>query len=299
MKKVKIMLSTYNGEAYIEEQLNSLYEQTYPNIEILVRDDGSDDGTLEILRRHQMQGSIRLLEGKNVGYWKSFFYLLDDDDKADYYAFCDQDDVWLPKKVEAAVNALEKIDQQKKVMFFGGFDYYDSDMDFIGKGLRYHKKITFANALFECLPLGCNSVINQSLRDSLIQKQPTQSKSHDWWTFMVASGLGTVVYKDEVLMKYRRHQHNASATGDRFWKLLKFRIKTFFINDYFGIIRKQMKEFFDLYCEELSKEDQRLLLKLVEPSFMKRLSLVCYPHHYRQKVTDDFVVRLLILLGKL
>ena len=112
-KKVAIIMSTYNGEKYIKEQLDSLFNHTYKNIEIYVRDDGSKDKTVEILREYEKNGKIHLFVKENKGFIKSFFECLSFCDDADYYSFCDQDDVWYEDKVERAVNALNSMNQEK------------------------------------------------------------------------------------------------------------------------------------------------------------------------------------------
>ena len=92
--KITILLSSYNGEKYIEEQLNSIFNQTYDNISILVRDDNSKDGTVKILEKYAAQGKLKWYSGENLGCAKSFWDLLCNFGESDYYAFCDQYDVW-------------------------------------------------------------------------------------------------------------------------------------------------------------------------------------------------------------
>lgn len=125
-KKVVILMSTYNGEKYIEEQLESLLNQTYSDIKIFIRDDGSKDRTKEIIKQFlQKSKNIFLIEGENIGFINSFFELLNISDTADYYAYCDQDDVWMEDKIERAVKFLEKSDSNKPVLYFSNSDYYD------------------------------------------------------------------------------------------------------------------------------------------------------------------------------
>ena len=119
---VNILLSVYNGEKYLAAQLDSLFAQTYQNITIYVRDDGSEDDSLSIVRRYMQKSlsepGIRMIlleneEKRNLGYMESFWTLLRESGSADYYAFCDQDDYWLPEKVEKGVAALEKEDMRQ------------------------------------------------------------------------------------------------------------------------------------------------------------------------------------------
>ncbi|MBO6101263.1 MAG: glycosyltransferase, partial [Spirochaetaceae bacterium] len=107
-KSITILLSTYNGEKYIEEQLQSIFAQTcWQNCTLVVRDDGSKDGTLAILKKYEQQGKLRLECGENIGFVRSFFWLINNATEADYYSFADQDDVWNVNKVERAVKMLE------------------------------------------------------------------------------------------------------------------------------------------------------------------------------------------------
>ena len=92
--KVLILLSVYNGQKYLQEQLNSLYNQRGVDVSILIRDDGSSDHSIDIIRENQKDHDIKLIEGKNVGFAQSFWELVRNATEADYYAFCDQDDYW-------------------------------------------------------------------------------------------------------------------------------------------------------------------------------------------------------------
>ena len=118
----------------LEDAIISVLNQTYKNIEIIVRDDGSKDGTVDIVKEYQKNHSnIKLFEGENLGFVNSFFKLLDLAD-ADYYAYADQDDVWIENKIELAVGKLNKMDDSKPNMVFGNSDYYNEKMEFMGAG---------------------------------------------------------------------------------------------------------------------------------------------------------------------
>ena len=150
MKKVNVLMSTYNGEAYIREQLDSLYHQTYQNIDVYIRDDGSTDGTYSIVEEYSQKSNdkIRFIvipsNDKNLGYPDCFWELLRVVPKADYYSFCDQDDWWYPRKIEEAVLTLNTIDESIPALTFCKFDYYDSNMKFIRNGDFYANQPTFA-----------------------------------------------------------------------------------------------------------------------------------------------------------
>lgn len=108
LKTVTVLLSTYNGEKFLEEQLQSLIQQKNVEVRILVRDDGSTDGTVSILDRWKNDRLLNWYTGDNVGAGKSFVDLLFKVPQSDYYAFCDQDDVWLPNKLELSLLKMEQ-----------------------------------------------------------------------------------------------------------------------------------------------------------------------------------------------
>ncbi|MBR7166470.1 MAG: glycosyltransferase [Bacteroidaceae bacterium] len=104
---VQVLMSTYNGMQYIREQLQSIYAQQGVDLSLLVRDDGSTDGTLQLLDEEQQAGRLSWYSGKNLGPAFSFWDLLHNAPEAPYYAFCDQDDVWDADKLAVAVAAME------------------------------------------------------------------------------------------------------------------------------------------------------------------------------------------------
>ena len=133
-KKVAVLLSTYNGEKYVGAQLHSILTQNYKNLVVVVRDDGSKDKTVKIVKEYmENNDNIKLVEGKNLGFIKSFFELLKLE-QADYYAFADQDDIWFPNKISLAVESLNKLDDSVPNMAFSNSDYYDVNMNFMKAG---------------------------------------------------------------------------------------------------------------------------------------------------------------------
>ena len=169
-KKVAVLISTYNGEKYIREQLDSILNQTYKNIEIVIRDDGSKDSTIEIIKEYQQKNTnIILKEGTNIGFLKSFFKLLELAN-ADFYAYCDQDDIWLENKIKLAVESLEKLDDSKPNMAFANSDYYSENMEFIGKG-EEHKTFSFQNSMYECVAQGMTMTINQVAKEYILENK--------------------------------------------------------------------------------------------------------------------------------
>lgn len=297
-KKVAVLISTYNGEKYLREQLDSILNQTYKNIEIVIRDDGSQDSTVEIVKEYkQNYKNIILEQGQNVGFIKSFFKLLELAE-ADYYAYCDQDDFWMENKVELAVQTLEKADNSKPNMVFGNSDYYDENMNFMSKGEK-HKTFSFKNSLYECVAQGMTMTINQKAKEIITENVPEKCLFHDWWTYMICSGMGEVLYNDETVVKYRRFQKNATAEGQSALKIFLWRIKKLISDSGMKDIKMQQIEYKKMFYDNLSYENKKVLDIFVQEkyNFLKALKKAFYPQRLRRKLIDELMVRVLFLVG--
>lgn len=299
-KKVAVIMSTYNGEKFVSEQLDSILNQTYSNIEIVVRDDGSKDNTVNIIKEYQKKyNNIKLYEGENIGFIKSFFELLKLTE-SDYYAYADQDDVWLENKIELAVNLLNNLDESKPNMAFGNSDYYDENMKFISKGPK-NKKFSFLTALFSCVTQGMTMTVNKKTRDMIIENMPKSCFFHDWWTYLLCVSMGNVAYSNETVVKYRRRKENATSEGQGYLRLLIWRIKNLLFKDGMQDIKQQMINFKDYYYYELSDENKKIidLFSNEDYSFLNALKKVFYKGRIRTNIIDDIMIRIIFLIGVL
>lgn len=298
-KKVAILLSSYNGEKYIAEQLESLFNQTYKNIDIIVRDDGSKDNTKLIIKNYIEKGkNIKLIEGENKGYTKSFFELLKLVNEADYYAFCDQDDVWESDKIERSVESLLKLPEDKPNLFFSKFDYYDMEMNFVEHG-EEGRIYNFRNSIVECIPHGMSMCINKKARNMIVDNIPQNCVSHDSWTYMLCTGLGNIVYDDKALIRYRRHTSSVTVEGMNFIQFQIWRVKKCFFGDMIKDVKKQIIEFGNLYNNNL-KEDDKKVIKLFmneKYNFVNAVKKVFYPKRFRKKLTDEIFIRMIFMIG--
>lgn len=305
--KVVVLMSAYNGEKYIREQIDSILNQSYKNITLYVRDDGSTDQTVALLQDYEKEGKLQLLQGENLGYINSFFQVLRECEDADYYAWCDQDDVWVQDKIQRAVEKLEEKcrkapgKQDVPVLYFSDYDYYDEKMNFQKHGLDHKRGPSFENSLMDCISLGFNSVFNYNARQMMLEKCPKYCCGHDWWTYMVCAAFGRVLYdRGYYSVKYRRLGQSISPGGKNFFALQIWRFKKFFVNDYFAKIRRQLEEFFDLYKQELKKKDYQILALFVgKRTVRKTVRKIFYPVRFRQGLVEEMMVRVLFILGKL
>jgi len=212
--KVVILLATYNGSEHIREQLDSLVLQTHANWSLIVSDDGSTDGTLEIVRKfaETILQRVVIVEGPRGGFWKNFLSLIDqaDQEQGDFFAFCDQDDIWLPEKLERVIKWLESVGQQEPGLYCARTELIDKAGTRIGFSPLFRRKPTFRNALVQSIAGGNTMVINRPTRALLAQTPKTADLiSHDWWTYRLVTAAGGSVFYDPVpSVRYRQHSSN-------------------------------------------------------------------------------------------
>jgi glycosyltransferase involved in cell wall biosynthesis len=203
---VSIVMATYNGERYLQEQLDSLARQTYQNIEVIAIDDCSTDGTLDILNRfkaaHKNVTVVR--NERNIGYQKNFekgFLLA----AGDYIAPCDQDDVWLESKVETLVRHIGS-----HAIAYGNSAYIDSEGTLLGKTNRDNFAVMNFDDPMMCVVGACapgHSILVTRQLVSAAMPFPTVV-SHDTWLGFVATFNSSLLFVDEVLVHWRRHDSN-------------------------------------------------------------------------------------------
>lgn len=296
--RVAVLLSAYNGEKYISTQIDSVLSQEGVEVALYVRDDGSRDGTCAILREYEKDPRIHVEYGENVGFIRSFLSLMVSAGEADYYAFCDQDDEWLPRKLRTAVERLRICDETKPNLCCTEFDYYDASLTF----QKHHtpaRNVGFVNSLVDCVPYGFCTVINASARELICQRIPEKCCGHDWWTYMVCAARGQVVQDAAVSVRYRRHGTNVSSAGAGFLRFQIWRFKKFFAGGYFAEISAQLREFERLYGMDLTAEQRKVLSLFTEKTFAHALTKIFYPHPFRQCFTDEVFLRMCFLLGRL
>ena len=225
-KMVTVLLSTYNGENYLIEQLDSILNQTYKSIQIIVRDDGSTDRTQDILDKYQLEGKLKWYKGDNIKPAWSFMDLIYNAPKSDYYAFCDQDDVWLNDKVKIAVENLNNFDASIPALYYGTPRLVDANLMKIKKTLGCNDyMITFNEMLIESNATGCTMVFNYSLMKLLKNKKPAFIIMHDDWIYKVCLAVSGNIYHDnDVHILYRQHSHNAVGINSSSLKKIKNKI---------------------------------------------------------------------------
>jgi rhamnosyltransferase len=227
-KSVVIVMSTYNGGRYLDEQLRSLEGQMGVELFVFVRDDGSTDDTHEILNTWSKKGNLSWYAGTNLRSAKSFIDALCKAPAADYYAFCDQDDVWMPDKLARAIDALEKQTGEYKV-YISPSTLTDSNLNVIGE-MPLNYKYTIGEAIVTNPATGCTMLFNANLK-KLIEKCPPQVITmHDEWLYKLCLFMNGTIYADnESRIYYRQHGNNVVGAREPFFKALVRRSKTLFV----------------------------------------------------------------------
>lgn len=304
MKKVQVLLSSYNGEKYIKEQIDSILVQKNVSVELLIRDDGSTDGTKEILRKYQQQyENVSVLYEENVGVIHSFFNLINmADETADYIAFADQDDVWLPEKLERAVILLENkqrgVHEEEPLLYCSARQLVDEQLNYLPSAIKYPiVKPVFGNALVENMCTGCTCVINQPLLRLLKNHRPEFTVMHDFWIYLVGTCFGQAVYDEESYILYRQHGNNELGSASTLLENYKRRIKNF--KKHRGQLTRQAAELLRLYGADMPEEKRRLAEELTQyrRNLKIRWKLVAGKEVFRQRKSDDGIFRLLLLAG--
>lgn len=243
METIDILLATYNGEKYVAQQIESILNQTYKNIRLIISDDCSKDKTREILKKYEKDERVEIhLQKENLGYIRNFEFLLKQV-KNNLYMLSDQDDVWLEEKVEKTV---ERLKQENADMVFGDLEVvnknlktiYPSFNDFMLLNRKIKNKINSyeLNYLYNCVT-GCTLLSKKEFIKKILPV-PNKSKyvAHDHWIGLMVSIYGKVVYMPEKYIKYRQHGNNQIGTDKISHKFTKMeQVRKLFIDVKLGV----------------------------------------------------------------
>ena len=264
---IDILLPTYNGEKYLREQLDSILNQTYKNIRLIISDDCSKDSTPKILEEYRKKDErIELyLQKENTGVVKEIEFLLKKV-KSNYYMLADQDDVWLPIKVEKSIETLKK---QNADLVFGDLEVVDEKLetiypsfgDFMLLNRKIHKYIDSykVNYLYNCVT-GCTILSKREFIEKILPI-PTESKYliHDHWIGLIVALNGKLAYMPEKYIKYRQHGNNQVGTNkiSHGFKKLE-QVRELFINVKLGVFGTYVNNK-EKFSKELQEQNEKAL----------------------------------------
>lgn len=268
MAEIAIVMATYNGERFLREQIDSILNNSFKDFELHICDDGSTDetGAIAIEYEERNPGKVFFHKNeKNLRVIKNFLVNVKRFD-ASYYMFCDQDDFWLPKKIEHTLSfmkATENGELDVPTVVFGDAKMVDVNLK------EYHPsfqklnnldttKLDLCHLAMENKLIGCTVMFNRALWDK-IDNFPEQIKMHDWWIALIGASFGKVAFLDEPLLLYRQHGGNqVGGVSEMEYirrNITKLREQRQALYDNC----RQTKAFVDNYRQQLSSEQVKLL----------------------------------------
>jgi len=307
MPSVLILLAVYQGEQFLEEQLRSLSDQTIENINILASDDGSTDRSMAILKTAQKswkKGFFEIIQGPQDGFAANFRTLLRcSKTDADYFAFCDQDDIWDSDKLERALIFHASLDYRIPAVCGSTSRIINESGRLIGQTPQNKRPPSFQHAMVENLMPGHTMVMNKTARDVLVcTAKHIGQISHDYWIYLILTGVGGIVYQNPIpSVSYRYHQSNAIARNvswkDHFWRF--DRTLTEEVRRRASTRISALKE-----CAAILKPSARSTLQSFEKfhngkTFSERWTAIAQSGVYRQSQRGQLGLKIDCLLGLL
>ena len=266
---IHILLATYNGAKYLQEQLESLAQQKYKKWTLTISDDGSTDETIEIIKAFakKRQEQIRLLQGPSIGSsTRNFFHLIKQipvENKEVLYAFCDQDDVWLNNKLVSAVQwHASQLDDPIR-LYCGRTQYVNKQLKPISLSSNVGRHASFANALVQNIASGNTMVFNSGVLAALKKIHPENSVWHDWTTYLITTAIGgSVGFDDKAHVLYRQHETNVIGANNGLISKI-FRLKSLFKGRYKKWNDTNLSALYDIN-KEITPSSQKLLKNFCE-----------------------------------
>ena len=280
--KVNILMSTYNGQQFLAEQIRSIQDQSYTDWTLFIRDDGSSDNTKEILKDFERQDSrIHLIDSDksdNLGVIKSFHKLVNHD-RADYYFFSDQDDVWLPNKLELSLKEAQNYLADLPLMVYMDLKVVNQDLEIMTESMvksqSHHANTELVQELTENTVTGGVAMINHALAE--MWQETDDILMHDWYLALLASAFGNLVFIDQPGELYRQHSDNvlgARTLSKRFKKWIRPHI---LFAVYWDLIKNSQKQASHLLQMPLSQSNRELIeafVTIMDKSMLERFRIL-------------------------
>jgi glycosyltransferase involved in cell wall biosynthesis len=285
-------MATYNGEKYVDEQINSILASNYQDLELFIYDDGSKDNTVSILRNYENQypGKVHVYQNdSNLGHLMNFMHALSVT-TADYIMFSDQDDVWNSNKAALTIKRMKHMEAQFgkdiPLVVFTDAIVVDQDLNslnrsFFCSGHLNPYRTDLGHLLMENKLIGCTVMVNAALRRVLLSKPlPRKARFHDWWIALIAASYGKIGFVKEGTLLYR--QHGGNVVGDTgFAAYVKNRISGLQQQrEALEALYLQAGEFLELYGDTLSEKNREIIQNfaaLPEKNFLdRRITILHY-----------------------
>ncbi|MBH3412039.1 glycosyltransferase family 2 protein [Pseudomonas putida] len=302
---IAILLCTYNGSKYLREQLDSFIAQRHANWVLYASDDGSTDGTLDILHEYQrtLGSQLIIFEGPRQGFAKNFISLIQNPNVvADYFAFSDQDDIWLEDKLMRSLAALQPVPAEVAALYCSRTRYIDATGKELGYSPRFGKPPSFRNALVQSLAGANTMLINQRTRALLAATEPdARIVAHDWLTYLLVSSYqGVIVYDPRPSLLYRQHSGNLIGSNAGLKRRLTGLIRT--MQGRFSEWNEMNLNILSRHKSRLGQENRELLEQFDtarRSPLIKRMQLLARTGVYRQTTAGNLSLYAAAILNKL
>ncbi len=304
--KVAIFLGTFEGEKFLEEQLESINCQGYKNWTIYASDDCSSDNTLSVLKDFQENGVGKLIiqsNKENKGFTANFLSLVCDPKiQADLYAFSDQDDIWEPHKLQRAVNWIKDIPEDVPALYCSRTITVNENNVEEGLSPLFSKQPSFANALVQSIGGGNTMLFNNKARDLLVEAGTNvKIACHDWWAYILVTGCGGKVFYDRrPSIRYRQHGKNYIGSNNSL--LARYKRICMLFQDRFKNWNRDHINSLSSVKHRLTSENLNtfnLFIKSREETLFKRLINLKKSKVYRQTLLGNLGLYAACMLKKL
>lgn len=274
---IDILMATYNGAKFLAEQIGSLKKQTISDWRLLIHDDGSTDGTVEIIKEFQNEDPRIVFIEDNIKFGsagQNFMHLLKHS-TSEFLMFCDQDDIWLENKIQKHLLIISALNEAAMV-YSNGYTFSESGINKV-KFITYHRN-NIQNSLFLNGGIhGCCTMFNRLLLEKVKFSYPDYVFMHDHFITILAATFGKIYYLDEPLMLYR--QHDSNVTGNI--NTSKISIIRTFLNPENPVVEerhyKANASFFEKYKRYMTKENEILFkeyLRFPKVNLFDRIRIV-------------------------
>lgn len=296
---VGIIMSAYNAEKYIKEQVESILAQSNVNVRLWIRNDGSTDGTLKILSdEFGDDNRVIVTNGANLGAAESFIQaIFECDFECDYYGFSDADDVWVDNKLAISIDCIGFPPSSNPVAVATQMTVVDENLKEIRLTKTPRLGLKFNNAVVQTVASGASVLMNRSAFGLLRSYRPKNVVMHDAWIYILISAFGTFSYLEQPTILYRQHGKNVFGTSHGFRKRLENRVKRLKSQSPY---REQAAEFLSVFGSQLGSENREIIERYVnyDKSLATRLLFAISPSVQMQNWRADLFQRFLVLFRK-
>lgn len=306
MMNVTVLMSTYNGEKYLKDQIDSILKQENVNLRLIIRDDGSSDGTVDIIKEYTTnRDNVEFIQAPNVGAANSFLELMryaNVENNADFFAFSDQDDIWLPEKMYQASLKIRELPQDVPALYFSNL--YITRGDNSQRSLMYESALPINNShlMVENFAAGCTIMFNKMALMMFLKLPVNNLIMHDKRLIHMCMLLGNIIYDSNAYICYRQHEDNVIGANYYFKQRVNSKLRS--LKNFWkqNDREEEAKEVLAAYGNLMTDEDRKMvsIVALYRKRIKYRLLMLFSPGNYdfnMRRSSDNFWFKIRVLIG--